>query len=92
MRWLNSITVSMRMTLSQLWEMAEDGEVWRAAVQGASKSRTWLRDRTTAITVLARLTMKRRVLQLGTRGFSKWVKKRIRMLICKNNKVLWQNL
>ena len=58
MRWLDVITDSMDMSLSELRELVMDREAWCAAIHGISKSRIWLNDWTELVKKFIPLSVK----------------------------------
>ena len=61
MRWMDGITNSMDMSLSELQEMVKSRETWRATVHGLAESEIWLSNqRTTAVSTLTELLFRDR--------------------------------
>ena len=71
MRWSDSITDLMDLTLSKLWEVVKDWEAWHAAVHGVAMSHTWLRDQTTIIMEKKRMHQGN-VTRHGEAGLKEW--------------------
>ena len=77
MRWLDSITDSMDMSLSKLWEIVKDRKAWRVEVYKGAKSGTWLRDWITTPEIQASLVVhgKESTCQCRKLQFDLWVRK-----------------
>ena len=65
MRWLDGITDSMNMSLSELRELVIDREAWRAAIHGVARSQTRLSDWTELNWTLLKISMAKSKISLG---------------------------